>query len=397
MGPFVPTFISDELSLVIALIIGIAFGYVLEQAGFSSSRRLAGLFYGYDFTVLRVFFTAAITAALGVIFLGYVGLLDRDSIYINPTFLWPAVVGGVIMGAGFILGGYCPGTSIVGAAIGKIDAMLFVLGGFIGVLIFGAMYPAIHTFYESSALGPLEVFDSLHLDQGIFVMGLIAIAIVAFVVTGKIESKVGGDSAPVNSFPIKFHVLAGAALLILGFFVSQLPNRTDKVLKRVSDSGYQATHAARAITTDELVFRLVTGNANLKIYDLRTPKEFSDFALPRSENMTIKDLFGRTAAAEFSKVHVKKVLVAQSDEEARIAVLAMQELGFQNVEYSKGGVSAVQQQYLGTSPVVLASSEQQAVTEYRYRASQKLRDLIKQEKSRGSGSKKAQKRVAGGC
>ena len=54
MGPFVPDIISDQLNLVVALILGIGFGFVLEQAGFSSSRRLAGLFYGYDFTVLQV-------------------------------------------------------------------------------------------------------------------------------------------------------------------------------------------------------------------------------------------------------------------------------------------------------------------------------------------------------
>ncbi len=65
MGPFVPDLISDQLNLVVALFLGIGFGFVLEQAGFSSSRRLAGVFYGYDFTVLRVFFTAAVTAMSG--------------------------------------------------------------------------------------------------------------------------------------------------------------------------------------------------------------------------------------------------------------------------------------------------------------------------------------------
>ena len=71
MGPFVPDIISDELNLVVALLLGIAFGAVLEQAGFSSSRKLAGVFYGYDFTVLRVFFTAGVTAMLGVILLAF--------------------------------------------------------------------------------------------------------------------------------------------------------------------------------------------------------------------------------------------------------------------------------------------------------------------------------------
>jgi len=105
MGPFVPELISDQLNLIVALFIGVAFGFVLEQAGFSSSRRLAGVFYGYDFTVLRVFFTAAITAMSGTLLLAYFGYLDLQSIYVNPTWLMPAIVGGIIMGFGFIIGG----------------------------------------------------------------------------------------------------------------------------------------------------------------------------------------------------------------------------------------------------------------------------------------------------
>ncbi|MCK9410151.1 MAG: sulfurtransferase, partial [Bacteroidetes bacterium] len=83
MFPLVPNLISEELNLIVALLIGIAFGFVLEQAGFSSSKKLAGVFYGYDFTVLRVFFTAGVTAMSGVIILGYLGWLDTEFIYIN--------------------------------------------------------------------------------------------------------------------------------------------------------------------------------------------------------------------------------------------------------------------------------------------------------------------------
>jgi uncharacterized protein len=121
MGPLIPQgFINADLSLFFAFVIGLGFGYVLEQGGFSNSRKLAGVFYGYDFVVLRVFFTAATTAALGLLLFQYLGWIDYDLLYINPTFLWSIIVGGVIMGVGFILGGFCPGTSIVAAVIGKI-------------------------------------------------------------------------------------------------------------------------------------------------------------------------------------------------------------------------------------------------------------------------------------
>ena len=141
MGPLVPDIISNELSLIIALLIGIAFGFILENAGFSSSKKLVGLFYGYDFTVLRVFFTAGITAMVGIVVLNHFHLIDMSVVYINPLFLWSAIVGGLIMGLGFVVGGYCPGTSICAAAIGKKDAMYFILGAGIGILIFIEGYP----------------------------------------------------------------------------------------------------------------------------------------------------------------------------------------------------------------------------------------------------------------
>ena len=90
MAPLATTLISNELNLIFALFAGIAFGFLLEQSGLSSSKKLAGLFYGYDFTVLRFFFTAGITAMVGVLLLTQLGLLDAGKIHINPTFLWSA-------------------------------------------------------------------------------------------------------------------------------------------------------------------------------------------------------------------------------------------------------------------------------------------------------------------
>ncbi|MEZ4848849.1 MAG: hypothetical protein R3B93_09585 [Bacteroidia bacterium] len=69
MGPIIPSAgISDEINFLIAFIIGIGFGFALEQAGFSSSRKLAGMFYGYDTTVLKVFLPQRSWLCLGSYF-----------------------------------------------------------------------------------------------------------------------------------------------------------------------------------------------------------------------------------------------------------------------------------------------------------------------------------------
>ncbi len=188
MGPLFTA--ADEWSFVIALILGIAFGYILESAGFSSSRKLAGVFYGYDFVVLRVFFTAAITAALGLFYLDYLGWLNFSEIYVNNLYVGSAIVGGVIMGLGFIIGGFCPGTSACAAAIGKVDAMIFIVGVVIGAIIFDAGYPLWGEFYESGNLGPATLYDALGVSKEFLLFAFILFAIFAFWATALIQKKV---------------------------------------------------------------------------------------------------------------------------------------------------------------------------------------------------------------
>jgi hypothetical protein len=181
--------ISENTNLFHAFLIGIAFGFVLESSGFSSSRKLAGVFYGYDTVVLKVFFTGAITAMIGMLFFSLFGWLDLDMVYVNPTYLTSAITGGIIMGAGFILGGYCPGTSFCGAAIGKIDAMIFIVGLFIGVAIFGAGYNWWDGMYMAKFLGSPKISETLGLTDGVFALLLIIIALIMFWVAEWAEKK----------------------------------------------------------------------------------------------------------------------------------------------------------------------------------------------------------------
>ena len=181
MGPLsVNELISENTNLFLAFIIGIGFGFVLEQSGFSSSKKLAGVFYGYDTVVLKVFFTAAITAMLGLLFFSLFGWIDLNLVYINPTYLTSAIVGGVIMGIGFIMGGYCPGTSFCGASIGKIDAIVFIGGLFIGVFIFGLGYNIWEKMYMAKFMGSPKVSTVLGLSDGIFAFLLILAALGMF-------------------------------------------------------------------------------------------------------------------------------------------------------------------------------------------------------------------------
>ncbi|MBN1339679.1 MAG: YeeE/YedE family protein [Bacteroidales bacterium] len=177
MGPLIVNeYISANTDLFLAFIIGIAFGFVLESSGFSSSRKLAGVFYGYDTVVLKVFFTGAITAMLGLLFFSLFGWINLNLVYVNETYLWSTLVGGVVMGAGFIMGGFCPGTSFCAASIGKIDALVFIGGLFIGIVVFTEGYPLWEGLYKAEYMGSPKISEFFGISGGATVLIVILAA-----------------------------------------------------------------------------------------------------------------------------------------------------------------------------------------------------------------------------
>jgi hypothetical protein len=190
MGPLIPQGIIDpSWNHVLAFLIGIGFGAILESSGFSSSRRIVGVFYGYDFVVLRVFMTAAATAMVGMIYFKHMGWIDQEMIFILPTYLTSIIIGGVIMGLGFLMGGFCPGTSLCGAAIGKIDAVFFTIGMYLGILIFSELYPLFENIYNSSFLGPILINEMIGIPAEWFALIFVVMTLSAFFVASLIKSK----------------------------------------------------------------------------------------------------------------------------------------------------------------------------------------------------------------
>ena len=188
-------YFGDEVSLILAFIVGIGFGFFLERAGFGSSKKLAAQFYFYDMSVLKVMFTAIVTAMLGIYFLSVIGFMDLSMVYLNPTYIVPQVIGGLILGVGFVIGGYCPGTSCVGAATGKLDAVVYIAGIFIGIYIFGEMYPLIKGFANSTAMGTITLPKLLNIPYGVIVFAVVAMAIGAFALAEWGEKKVNRGKA----------------------------------------------------------------------------------------------------------------------------------------------------------------------------------------------------------
>jgi uncharacterized membrane protein YedE/YeeE len=169
-----------NVSLPLALLIGAGFGACLEMAGLGKASKLAGQFTLRDFTVLKVMFSAIVTAMLGVFWLGRFELIDLGALYVPDTFLWAQIGGGLIFGAGFVLSGLCPGTACVAAASGRIDGWFAIAGMFAGVLLTGLAIPSLTGLYLHAAAREWTLPAALNLPYGVVVAAVALMAVGMF-------------------------------------------------------------------------------------------------------------------------------------------------------------------------------------------------------------------------
>ncbi len=327
MGPLVPFIIGNEFNLIIALLVGIGFGFVLEQAGFSSTKKLVGLFYGYDFTVLKVFFTAGVTAMTGVLLLSHLGFLDLSLIYINPTFLWSALIGGAIMGIGFIVGGFCPGTSVCAAAIGKLDALAFVFGGALGVFAFIEGYPAFEKIYLAENWGPVLINEKLGLSKILFGIMLSGVAFAAFYITGIIENRVNKVKSSVTKKQAAMYTAAiGFAFLIL-MYIAFSPDSQSRIDNRISKEMTQKDFMGVRIPADKLANEIITNYYKINIIDVRDPEAYKSYHLPFAINIPIEKMNDREWDKILNQKHKTNYFYSDEPELANKAFLKAEILG----------------------------------------------------------------------
>ena len=182
-------------SLVVALIIGVAFGWCLERSGMGSARKLMGQFYLTDLTVFKVMFTAIITAMLGIFWLGWIGVLDITRVYVPETYILPQLLGGIIFGVGFATAGLCPGTSCVSAVTGRGDGVAAVIGMFTGVLLAGVFFGVLEPFYDSTPHGTFTLPSMTRAPYGVVVFVIVAVALAGFQLAEWIEHRAKSRAA----------------------------------------------------------------------------------------------------------------------------------------------------------------------------------------------------------
>jgi hypothetical protein len=284
---------AHQPGLVVAVLIGFAFGFVLERAGFGRAPKLAAQFYGTDLTVFKVMFGAIVTAMLGATVLHVAGLLDFRALAdgaTSATFLWPMIAGGFLLGAGFILSGYCPGTSFVALASGKLDGLATVLGVVGGQLIWAELEwrPGFAAFHGSGDLGNLYLWELLRLPSRsgpvIVALAVTAMAVGCFAGAERLERLLAPRAdASARATPAGRAgrlVLAGfAAVALVGLAGLALPAGTQAREREVA-----------GIAQAELARRVLEEPWTVRVLDLRPAGACAERRIPGAECVPAEDL-----------------------------------------------------------------------------------------------------------
>jgi hypothetical protein len=265
-------------SAAVFLAVGFAFGAVLEMAGFGDTRKLAAQFYLTEMTVLKVMFTAIAVAAVLLALAAGFGLLDMGRVFVNPTFLPSQVLGGLVMGVGFVVGGFCPGTSIVAASTFKVDGILFVLGGLAGVALFGESVSAYAPFWLSGAMGRFTLPEWLGISTGLTVLLVVLVALGAFRAGEAVERRFGPARPAPAARPRLARVGAGAlAAVAAALAIRGDPTPAQRWRWQPARVHAQLAQRAPFASPAELVARRGDVALKVDVLDLRPEREFNLF------------------------------------------------------------------------------------------------------------------------
>jgi hypothetical protein len=153
MGPLE---ITGTARLVLGLVTGIAFGFILQKGQALKFHKIIDALRLRDFTIWKLMFTAIAVGMIGIYAMNELGLAK---LHIKPTILSANILGGLIFGAGFALLGFCPGTCVGAAGEGRLDGLYSgVVGLLIGAGLYSEVYPyLLPGFLKIGALGKLTL------------------------------------------------------------------------------------------------------------------------------------------------------------------------------------------------------------------------------------------------
>ncbi len=335
-------------SYAIYAMVGIAFGMTLESAGFGNSKLLAAQFYFKDMRVFKVMFTAIIVAMTLIFLSSALGILDYNLIWVPPTYLWPGIAGGMIMGVGFIIGGFCPGTSLVGLATGKLDAIVFVFGVLFGIYLFGETVSGYAVFFDSSYMGRFTLPELFNASYGTVVFIIVVAALALFVVSEKVEAKI--NNRPAKQFPAWSKPVAGvlvvlaAVLLVIG-----QPTNEDRWKGIAAENQPKLEQRKVQIAPAELLKNINDSKIKMVLLDVRDERYFNLFHIHGSMHLPLDQVQDKAAELQFELANTVFVTISNDEVAATEAWKTLKAESVPNIYILEGGINAWLATYGGDS------------------------------------------------
>jgi rhodanese-related sulfurtransferase/uncharacterized membrane protein YedE/YeeE len=357
---FIATSAAHPWTYILFGLIGFAFGFTLEMSGFGNSRKLAAQFYFTDLTVLKVMFTAIVTAMVLTFGAAGLGILNFNQVWVNPTYLASGILGGLIMGVGFIVGGFCPTTSLAAASTGKVDGMFFVLGGFFGAVLFSETERYFDNWYTNAGyFGRLTLDQVFHLPIGVVVLLVVLMALFMFWGAEQLERIFGKKDLTKEP---KLRIAGAGALFVLALAVvfigtpsleekySKLTFTRAESIPQLNADPIVATHVYSAdqmlekrlvqISPAELFKTVYNQGINLVMLDVRPEADFNLYHIKGAINVPL-DKLSTTIPDLISEPPANSVFVLMSNDETA-ATQAWKQLSAStvpNVYILEGGIN----------------------------------------------------------
>ena len=340
LQPFLQPLADNWWTYLVFGVIGFAFGYVLELSGFGNSKKLAAQFYFKDLTVLKVMFTAIVTAMVLIFLASAIGILDFNLVYVPETHLWPGIVGGLIMGVGFIVGGFCPGTSLVSASTFKVDGIVFVLGAIVGVWAFGeTVQPMWDWWNQSGYYGRLTLMDVFHLPTGWVVLLVVLMALFMFWGGEQLERIIGKRDM---SREPKMRLVGAAALVLVAvaIIIVGQPTAAQKWARIAEVKTAALSDRSVQVHPGELLANLADQKLNIIMLDVRSEADYNLFHIQDAQNVPVANI--RSLAPDLLEQNASNtVIVLMSNDEAAAAEAwkVLQAESVPNVYILEGGIN----------------------------------------------------------
>jgi uncharacterized protein len=336
---FLTPLIQNPWTYLVFGVIGFAFGYVLEISGFGNSKKLAAQFYFKDLTVLKVMFGAIVTAMVLLFLSSAIGILDFNLVYVPETYLWPGILGGVIMGFGFIIGGFCPGTSVVSAATFKVDGLLFLLGALFGVFAFGETEQYFDAFWHSSYYGRLMLPDVFHLPTGVVVLLLVLMALFMFWGGEHLERIFGKRDLKLEP-RLRYAGAGGLVLVALVVLILGQPDAADRWARIGAAKEASLTAREVQIAPGELLASRADDKLNVVMLDVRSEADYNLFHLDGARHIAL-EMIPTLVPELLAEPADNTVTVVMSNDEAAAtqAWRRLQAESVSNVYILEGGVN----------------------------------------------------------